>query len=319
MDVTLALGALDDLHHLFAGDVVRVLPALNEKFRNIADADAHLPLDIADAFAPDALSLAAGADHCAELIVFIEPVRKVLLRYGNGLDRYRLFNRDNVHSDARSPLGNELCRELKRLLRGEVEHSRDLGVLIGQGRVFDHIFAASYDPLRHPVLDMLIGVIPVLLEYADPEKVVDNFLSLLLGHTVKLGELLRCLPHPALFEGEHKLYLVLRKHAVEYPEIHMVFLHTAGQFSRYIVRYHYGELFEKLRLFGVCALVLSDGIVSLVDVDIRIDLFYHILHFLINMRRKTRKFSLSIHYILYPVKNKDIFIGFDGYYEARKK
>ena len=78
MDIALALGAFQDLLDLLAGDILGVLAAGHKELRDIADADAHMAFDVADALAADALSLPACADHGAESIILVEPVGEML-------------------------------------------------------------------------------------------------------------------------------------------------------------------------------------------------------------------------------------------------
>ena len=122
---------------------------------------------------------------------------------------------------------------------------------------------------------MLIGIVPVLFDYAYPDKMVDYLLSLFNAHFVALSELSRCIADTALFEAQHELYFFLCKQPVEYPEIHVVFLHSSRKLARDVVSDHDSELFYELFLFRVIALVLNDRIVSLVDVDPRVDFLYH--------------------------------------------
>ena len=147
VDIALSFGALDDLHCLFPGDVVGVLAGGHEKFGNIADADAHLALDISDALAADPLGLAAGADHRAEGVIFLQPVGQVLHRDGFGIRFDGLLHRDDVHADARAAGRDQLGRKLQRFLGRQIEHCGDLGMLVGQGRMLDHVLARADDPL----------------------------------------------------------------------------------------------------------------------------------------------------------------------------
>ena len=180
--VALALRALDDLHGLFPCDVVRVLAGFHEEFRDVAHADAHVAFDVAHAFAADALGLAARADHGAERVVFLQPVGQMF--HGDGLRRAvdRLFHRDDVHADACAAGRDELRRQLQGLLGRQVEHRGDFRAFVGQGGVLHHVFAGTHDPLGDAVLDMMIRVVAVLLEDADPQQVVDDLLRFFFAH-----------------------------------------------------------------------------------------------------------------------------------------
>ena len=163
MDITLALGALQDLLHLFAGDVFGVLAGSDEKLRYIAYADAHVALDIAYALAADALSFATSAYHCAERVIFVKPVGEVLHADGGGSGVYSLFHGDDMHTDPRASGRNEFGSQFQRLLGSEVEHGRHFRMQVRERLVLDHILAGAHDPLGNAVLDVVIFVVPVLL------------------------------------------------------------------------------------------------------------------------------------------------------------
>ena len=219
-----------------------VLAGFYEEFRDVADADAHVSFDVADAFAAHALRLAASADHGAELVILLQPVGQML--HGDGPRRAvdGFLHRDDVHADARAAGRDELGRQLQGFLGRQIEHRRHFRVRVGEGGVLHHVFAGAYDPLGDPVLDMLIRVVAVLFDDADPKQVVDDLLRFFLGHIVALRQLRGRQTAAALFEAEHELDFFLCQQPVEDPEIHVVFLHAAGQLAGNIVRDHAREL-----------------------------------------------------------------------------
>ena len=186
-----------------------------------------------------------------------------------------LFHRDDVHADARAAGGNQLGGQLQRLLGGQIEHGGHLGVGVRQGGMLHHVFAGAHHPLGDPVLDMLVGVVPVLLNDADPQQVVDDLLCLLVAHVVHGGQLGGGVAHAPGLEAEHEFDLILGQQPVEDPEIHVVFLHAAGELAGDGVGDHHGELFDELRLFRVVAVMTVNGIIAFVDVDVGVDFFYH--------------------------------------------
>ena len=150
-------------------------------------------------------------------------------------------------------------------------------MLVRKGLVLDHVFAGADDPLRDPVLDVLVRIVAVLLQDADPDQVVDDLLGFFLAHAVALGQLLRGEAEAALLKAQHELHFILREQAVQDPEIHVVFLHAAGELAGDVVRDHDGELFDELRLLGIVAVMVRHGIVPLVHVDHGVDFFNHCL------------------------------------------
>ncbi len=149
-------------------------------------------------------------------------------------------------------------------------------MLVRERGVFHHVLAGADDPLRDPVLDVLVRVVAVLLEDADPEQVVDDLLRLFLAHVISLREFLRRQAEAPLPEAEHEADFFLRKEPVEDPEIHVVFLHPARKLARYVIRDHDGELFHELRLLRIVLVMTRDRVVPLVHVDHRIHFFYHV-------------------------------------------
>ena len=249
MDITLALGALQDLLHLFAGDVFGVLAGSDEKLRYIAYADAHVALDIAYAFAADALSFAASAYHCTERVIFVEPVGEVLHADGGGRSVDGLFHRNDVHADPRASGRHELSSQFQRLLGSEVEHGRHFRMQVRERLVLDHIFAGTNDPFGHTVLDVMIFVVPVLLQNTDPQQVVDDLLRFLLADVIAFCKL-SC----------SKTYILV---------------HGAGKLTRNVVGDHPGELHHHLFLDGIVAVMVLYGIVSFIDMYSRVYLFGH--------------------------------------------
>ena len=275
VDVALALGPLDDLHRLFARDVVGVLARGDQELGDVAHADAHLALDIAHALAADALGLAAGADHGAEGVVLLQPVGQVLHTDGGGAGVDRLLHGDHVHTDSRAAGRDQLGGQLQGLLGGQVEHRGDLGMLVGQGGVLHHVLARAHDPLRDQILDVVIRVVPVLLQNADPEQMVDDLLGRFLGHVVALGQLLRRQREAALFEAEHEFDLILGQHPVQDPEVHVVGFHSAGRLAGNVVGDQHRQLFDQLFFFGIDAMIVLKREIPLVDVDLRVNVSWH--------------------------------------------
>ena len=167
-----------DLKGFISGYVVRVLARLDEEFRYIVYTDAHVAFDIANAFASEALSFTAGTDHGAELVVLFEPVRKELDAHGLRCSFDGCFDRDGVHAYSRAARRYHLGCQFKRLLRSKVEHRCHLRMVIAERRMLYHVFSGTDDPLRDPVLDVPVFVVPVLFEYSDPDQMVDDLLGL---------------------------------------------------------------------------------------------------------------------------------------------
>ena len=275
MDIALPFGALQDLLNFFPGDVFGVLAGSDEELRDIAYADAHVALNIADALAADPLCLAASAYHCTERVIFVKPVGEMFHTDGGGRGVDGLFHGNDVHADARASGRNELGRQLQRLLGSEVEHGRYFRMKVRQRLVLDHILARSHDPLGHAVLDVVIFVVAVLFQNTDPQQVVDDLLGLLLADVIALGKFSRGQAHAALLEAEHKGNFPLGQEPVENPEIHVVLVHGAGQFPGNVVGDHPGQLHHHLSLDGIVAVMVFDRIISFIYMYSGIYLFGH--------------------------------------------
>ena len=275
VDEALLLGAVDDLQRFIAGDVLRVLAGGDEEFGDVSDTDAHMAFDVADAFATDALGLAAGADHGAEGVIFVQPVGEVLdadLFVGV---RDGLLDRDDVHADAGASRRDEFRGQLQGLLGREVEHGGHFGVVVRQSRVLDHVLTGTDDPFRNGILDAVVPVVPVLFDDADPEEMVNDLLCFFNAHVVLEREPGDVPAVTALLETQHELHFVLRQKTVEDPEVHVVLVHAAGQFARDVIGDQLSQFDDELFLLGVITVVGFVRKVKVADVDPRVYFLRH--------------------------------------------
>ena len=188
VDIALSLRPFDDLQGLFPGDILGVLAGGDQVFGDIAHADAHVAFDVANALAPDPLGLAAGTDHLAEGVVLVQPVGEIFHADALCLWIDGLFHRNDMHADAGASWRDQLGRQLQGFLGGQIEHGGHFGMLVRQSGMLHHVFAGSHHPLGDPVLDVVVFVIPVLLQDADPEQVVYDLLGLLFRDMVSLRQ-----------------------------------------------------------------------------------------------------------------------------------
>ena len=277
MDIALALGALQDLHDLLFGHIFGIFAARDQELGDIADTDAHMSFNVADAFSADALCLAAGADHGAEGVILVEPMGEMFhtdrgRRGVNGL----LYGND-VHADPGASGRHELGRQFQRLLGRQIEHSGNFRVFVGQCLVLNHVLAGSHDPLGHQILNVVVLIVAVLFQNTDPQQVIDDLLRFLLADAVAPGQLRCGETYAALLETEKEHDLTLCQKTVQDPEIHVVFVHAAGKLARDVVGDHPGQLHDQLFLDGIITAMILEGIVSFVSVYSRVNFFGHIL------------------------------------------
>ena len=218
----------------------------------------------------------ACADHGAELVIFLEPVGEELDAHGLRAGFYGGLDRNGVHSYARASRRYHLRGELERFLRSEVEHGRDFGMIVAEGRMFHHVFSGTDYPLGDPVLDVMVFVVPVLFEYADPDQVVYDLLRLGDRHVVHRGELGSRIAYAALLEAEHELDFLLGEEPVEDPEIEMILLQSSGDLAVKAVGYHFRELFHEFFLLGIVAVMVAlIRVVPVVNKDILVYFLNH--------------------------------------------
>ena len=186
-----------------------------------------------------------------------------------------LFDRDDMHADAGASRRNQFGRKLKRLLRRKVEHGRDFRMQIRQGRMLDHIFAASDNPLRNQILNVVIRVVTVLFNDSDPKQMIDDFLRFIFAHVVPLGEFLCGTADTALFEADHELHFIFCKHAVKNPEVHMILVHAAGEFARDVIGDHPRKFQYKFLFFRIVAMIIFLRKIALIDMNAGIHFSRH--------------------------------------------
>ena len=236
-----------------------------------------MSLNVADALSADALCLAAGADHGAEGVIFVEPVGEMFHTDGSRRGINGLFYGDDVHADPGASGRNELRGQFQRFLRSQIEHGGNFRILVGQRLVLDHVLAGPHDPFGHQILNVVVLIVAVLFQNTDPQKAVDDLLRFFLTDAVARSQLRGGETYTALLETEKEHDLTLSQKAVQDPEIHVVFVHAAGKFARDVVGDHPGQLHDQLFLDGIITVMIFEGIVSLVDMYSGVNFFGHIL------------------------------------------
>ena len=178
VDIAVVLGALDDLHRLFIGNVA-ALAGLAAVVGKLADGNAHLVLQLAAALALNAHGVAAGAVANADVpLILFQPVGDVLDidRLVRGRDG--LLDRDDVHADAGAS-GRHHAGDLRqRQKRHALEKPRDLRVLLHLLEVHVHqLGRTGHKDRQHPLL-VVVGVLPVVLEQANHGHLVKQLLHI---------------------------------------------------------------------------------------------------------------------------------------------
>ncbi len=148
-------------------------------------------------------------------------------------------------------------------------------MLVRERLVLDHVLARADDPLRDQILNMVIFIVPVLLQNADPQQVIDDLLGLSDREIVSFCQFFCRETHAALLKAQHKADFLLREQPVEDPEIHVVFLHAARELSRDIVRDHDRQLLNERGLLRVVAVMSVHRVVQPVHVDHRVNFLNH--------------------------------------------
>jgi len=141
--------------------------------------------------------------------------------------------------------------------------------------MFHHVFSAADHPFGNHVLNVLIGIIAVLFQNADPEQMINEFLRFFFTDAVPLSELFCRASDPALLETEHEPDFFLGEHPVKNPEIHVVFMHSSRQLAGNIVRDHAGKLHDEFFLFRIITVIIRVGKITFIDVNSRIDFSWH--------------------------------------------
>ena len=195
----------------------------------IADADAPFALNVAGAFAADALLLAAGADgHADVTLIFLEPVAEVLDGQRLALGGDGLLNRDDMHADACASGRHHFGDAGQRQISHALEEVSRLGVHVGLLGVYHHNLGAAGDEhVQHPALFMVgvltVEVFPVELDKAALADSLHSFLKIC---SVELRVLLR-----QLLDGQRHT-LLHRKADVKNVVGHLLVVLISGVLQR---------------------------------------------------------------------------------------
>ena len=178
VDIAVVLGALEDLHCLFIGNVA-ALAGLAAVVGKLTDGNAQLILQLAAALPLNAHGIAAGAVADADVpLILLQPVGDVLDidRLVRGRDG--LLDRDDVHADAGAS-GRHHAGDLRqRQKRHALEKLRDLRMLLDLLQVHVHqLRRAGHEDRQRPLL-VVVGVLPVVLEQADHGHLVKQLLHI---------------------------------------------------------------------------------------------------------------------------------------------
>ncbi len=252
MHEALLLRDPENLHYLVIGSITGILVGLHQVLRHVADSQAHIVLDIANALSAHCLLAAAGTYiHCV-LVIFCQPVRKLLHADRAALVFDGLLYRDDVHAQAAAALGYETGDLAYRYTGGIVEEGGNLRMLGQQSRIHHHVLTGANDPLGNKILPGMIRSLPVKLHQSDLRDVVGDLLRLLHAHVVALCQLLDAhLVDSLLLEGKHKTDFLLVQQAVQQPVVREGRIHILRLVDLDVIRDHAGQLLYELVLLRV--------------------------------------------------------------------
>ena len=252
VDIALFLGAFQDLHDLIVGDVAGILVGLHQVFRHVADSQAHIAFDIADAFAAHGLLSPAGTYIDAEFIVLFQPVGKMFHADGAVFVLDGFFDRDHVHTQAAASRGNKACHFADRIAGGVVEECGNLRVILEDPGCHHHVFTGTDDPFRNEILAFAGFVLTVKFHQPDLADAECHGFSFFRGHPGTFGHLGSSELHRALlFEGKHEPDLLFGQQTVKDPVIRQVRSDLFGTADTDIIRDQAGEFFDQLILFRI--------------------------------------------------------------------
>ena len=277
--ITRSLGLAEHLHDLLVCGVAGILVSLYEVLCHVAYRDAPVILDLAAAFASDALLSSAGAHVKAVFVVFAEPVRELLIRDGCALPFDGLFDRDDVHSESAAAFRHHVRDLAYRHHRSIVEECSDLRMLLHEFAGHEHVLSGTYYPLWNKELPLAVLRLTVEFQQTLLADAKRHLLSLRRSHIVPLGHLLNCqLDSSFLFEAEHESDLIGSKQFVEQPEIRLIvcdLLRMTGHAQ--IISDHRGELSYELRALLIRHRIGLRQIIPVIEEIVFESFRYHIL------------------------------------------
>ena len=243
VDVAFILCALEYLHYFVIGDGLAVLAGLVAVSCAVADSNAPEIFNIAGTLAALGLRTAAGAYADREVIVFFQPVGKMLHADGLGAVGDRLFNGNNMHAYPGAS-GRHHRRDLFEWQACHcVEEVAYFGMRVDKALAHVEKFGGARDEQRQQILLHMLRIFPVPLDQAD------------FSHLLELGfKLFDVGPAGRLRDLLDSLRLALR-HAQR--DVHHVIVQNVDKTP--VFRAFLGELFKTKFVWDAVGHLLAEG------------------------------------------------------------
>ena len=279
MYVSGLLCLLKHIHDLIICRVSCVFSRFHKIFRHISYRYAPVVFNITSTFTSNPLLPSAGTYIQSILVIFVEPVRKLLIGNGFTLSVDGLLDRYNMHTKSAAALRHHVSDLADRYHGGIVEERSDLRMLLHQLPGHQHILTGTDYPFGNKITFLVFRVLTIIFKKTLPADALGHLCRLFDGHLIsfsKLGSVK--LDSPLLFEVEHEFDLFCCKQLVKQPEVGLIIADFIW-LSRHakIIRNERSELPDQLLTLFVFHLIGFRQIVPVIKKIVLKSFGYHFL------------------------------------------
>ena len=241
VDKAVALRPFQDFQGFFIADVA-AHASVDTVLRHVADAHTEFAVDLAGAFPAHGLLLAAGTLAHRIFVILIEPVGNVFHAGGEVLMLDGLFHGNDVHAYAGASRRNHGSDVFQGHLSHQIEEGGQLRMLSCQLIIHHHKFRGTRYEDGHIVLLVMVFILPVHFDHADPDQMVHHLFGVLVRHLVDFSQLFNIIGLAGLLEAQKEFGLFLGQYFVQHPVLRIIGIHGTGILDQIPVRDHGPQL-----------------------------------------------------------------------------
>ena len=241
VDKAVTLRPFQDFQGLFIADVT-AHASVDTVLCHVADAHTEFAVDLAGALPAHGLLLAAGALSHRIFVILAEPVGNVFHAGGEILMLDGLFYGNDVHAYAGASRRNHGGDVFQGHLGHQIEEGGQPGMLCRQLIIHHHEFRGTRHEDGHVVLLVMVFILPVHFDHADPDQMVHHLFGVLVRHLVDFGQLFNIIGLAGLLEAQKEFGLFLGQYFIQHPVFRIICIHGTGILDQIPVRDHGPQL-----------------------------------------------------------------------------